>query len=157
MQGFIRNLARGRGQMSACTLAPLSVFPACNHLVPYPLARCDAHVKVLLTPHVCASTCLSFFCVYSPPLAPTASPVASCRPLQPSAPIGSWWCTRTRRCINDQIIQLPPSHLAQKLPNHPILLWSSPYYRVPSVLQQEPYTHDAEPAPLVYIYGHPAC
>ena len=61
----------------------------------------------------------------------------------------------TWRCINDQIIQFSPSHFRQKLPDHSILLGSSPDHTIPTIFEQESNTHYSQPSPLIHIYRDP--
>ena len=63
---------------------------------------------------------------------------------------------RTWGRIDDEVIQIAPSYLREKLPDHPILLRSSPDYAVSSVLQQETDAHHAQSLTLIDIDWYPS-
>ena len=64
----------------------------------------------------------------------------------------------TRRRINNEIVQISPSDITQKLSNHCVLLWTSPNDAVLFSLQQESNAHASHPRlRLVSVYRHPAC
>ena len=53
---------------------------------------------------------------------------------------------RTRRSVDDQIIQTTPSHVGQKLADHRVFLGSPPDDRVLPLLEEKADAHAPEPA-----------
>ena len=62
----------------------------------------------------------------------------------------------TRRRVDDQIIQISPTHVTQKLPYHGIFLRTPPHHRIAFILEQKPDAHAREPrSARIGVYGHP--
>lgn len=62
----------------------------------------------------------------------------------------TWWR------VNHEIIKIAPPHFRQKLPNHAILLRTTPHNAIPPVFQQEPDAHTSKSPFPIGIYGHPS-
>jgi hypothetical protein len=62
----------------------------------------------------------------------------------------------TGRRVDDEVVEVAPSHLGEKLSDHAVLLRTPPDDAVASVLEKESDAHETEPSTLIDVDGDPS-